>query len=154
MICAKKLHEVELSFWYVFVTKSIDLNRNQKCSTKPISVFLWPNCFDVSKQFGHKILEIGFVELSCVATVSQLLCRSLPLYMRCLCWYKVLWWVPTASFGKDWGCTGNFEEKTTGGVAAYTRGATTSLYVLRSQPPGDGGCCTEPSAPIWARFGF
>ena len=85
-ILPKKLHELEWSFWYVFVTKSIDLNRNQKCSTKPISVFLWPNCFDVSKQ------------LSCVATVSQLLCRSLPLYMRCLCWYKVLWILPSKSY--------------------------------------------------------
>ena len=49
---------------------------------------------------------------------------------------------------KNRGCTQNFYQKTIGGVAAYTREATTSTYVLRSQPPGGGGCCTEPSAPI------
>ena len=52
------------------------------------------------------------------------------------------------------GCTQNFEEKTIGGVAAYNSRATASTYVLRSQPPGDGGCCSEPLAPIWPRFGF
>ena len=52
------------------------------------------------------------------------------------------------------GCTVNFDRKTIGGVAVYTRGATTSIYVLRSQPPGGGGCCPEPSAPIWPRFVF
>ena len=56
--------------------------------------------------------------------------------------------------GANRGCTQNFYQKTIGGVAAYTREATTSTYVLRSQPPGVGGCCPEPSASIWTRFEF